>query len=48
MTCGGGIHNRSRACLGPEHGGANCTGEWDESRECGVDPCPGTSSSRQT
>lgn len=41
ITCGGGIQNRSRQCIGPEYGGANCTGPWDESRECGTIPCPG-------
>ena len=41
MTCGGAIQNRSRVCIGPKHGGENCSGAWDESRECGTIPCPG-------
>ena len=41
VTCGGDIQNRSRECVGPFYGGANCSSAWDEVRECGEIPCPG-------
>ncbi|KAL8625611.1 hypothetical protein ACOMHN_043886 [Nucella lapillus] len=39
-TCGNGSRVRTRDCQGPFHGGANCTGPWDEAENCKPDPCP--------
>ena len=41
VSCGGSIQNRTRACIGPFHGGANCTGPAEQSQDCNTDPCPG-------
>lgn len=40
LTCGGGINVRSRECDGPFYDGLNCTGDWDESRDCNIFNCP--------
>ena len=49
--CGTGTQNRTRTCTNPEpqHGGANCTGDAEESQQCNTDPCPSkTTSFNQT
>ncbi|XP_060586807.1 SCO-spondin-like isoform X3 [Ruditapes philippinarum] len=40
VTCGGGNQSRFRNCTGPFYGGANCTGVYDETRECNTFECP--------
>ena len=42
-TCGGGLHDRSRACNNPppQHGGTECQGDNKEIRSCNERPCPG-------
>ena len=44
VTCGSGIHERSRDCTNPEplHGGDDCAGVGKEFRDCEVETlCPG-------
>ncbi|XP_035663694.1 coadhesin-like [Branchiostoma floridae] len=38
-TCGNGVRNRTRSCDNPppQHGGANCTGDANQSETCGID-----------
>ena len=40
--CGGGTQDRSRTCSNPPraNGGADCVGEWFETRECNRQRCP--------
>ncbi|XP_055997297.1 properdin-like isoform X2 [Ostrea edulis] len=40
VTCGGGSKVRSRACIGPQHNGKNCTGSLYEMNNCSHTPCP--------
>ncbi|KAJ8305885.1 hypothetical protein KUTeg_016430 [Tegillarca granosa] len=40
LTCGNGTQNRSRSCDGPYYGGQNCSGDWDEVRDCNTHFCP--------
>ncbi|OWF34851.1 Hemicentin-1 [Mizuhopecten yessoensis] len=40
VTCGGGLQDRERTCEGPFYGGANCTGEEAQERECNTHNCP--------
>ncbi|XP_053393892.1 SCO-spondin-like isoform X2 [Mercenaria mercenaria] len=40
VTCGGGNQSRFRNCTGPFYGGANCTGAFDETRDCNTFECP--------
>lgn len=35
------MRNRSRSCVGPFHGGSNCTGPSEEDEACSTNPCPG-------
>ena len=41
-ACGGGTQTRSRSCSNPApaNGGAECSGDAEESRECNTDACP--------
>ena len=43
VTCNGGNQTRTRACdnPAPAHGGADCTGEKEETQECSTNKCPG-------
>jgi len=40
--CGGGSQSRNRTCTepAPAHGGLQCEGGTEETRECGSEPCP--------
>ena len=39
-TCGGGTQFRNRFCNRPQHGGKDCEGQWEESRQCNTWGCP--------
>nr|XP_034335985.1 hemicentin-1 isoform X4 [Crassostrea gigas] len=39
-TCEG-LKNRKRTCIPPQHGGAPCTGETNQTAKCGNEHCPG-------
>jgi len=41
VTCGGGTHSRSRACINPQYGGKTCNGESMEAQACNAHTCPG-------
>lgn len=41
VTCGNGTQFRNRTCDGPYHGGADCVGDLNESRDCSPRLCPG-------
>ena len=43
--CGGGTQLRNRSCDNPRpsHGGADCSGDAEETRACNTEPCPGIS-----
>lgn len=41
LTCGNGTQNRNRSCEGPFFEGKNCTGDWDQIKDCNTFPCPG-------
>ena len=38
--CGPGTQYRNRTCVGPFHGGSECTGPEDEEQDCVVKECP--------
>ena len=40
-TCGGGEQTRTRQCddPAPEHGGLECPGLYEMTRQCGGEPC---------
>ncbi|KAL5016463.1 hypothetical protein ScPMuIL_006052 [Solemya velum] len=40
LTCGRGTKFRNRTCIGPFHGGENCTGDYDQSTACNPNNCP--------
>ncbi|XP_045160489.2 SCO-spondin-like [Mercenaria mercenaria] len=42
VTCGNGIHTRTRNCSDPEplYGGDDCVGEVEETESCSFGPCP--------
>ncbi|XP_072170585.1 uncharacterized protein [Diadema setosum] len=42
VTCGGGMQTRTRSCSdpAPAYGGANCTGETEQTQSCGDVICP--------
>ncbi|XP_069128273.1 SCO-spondin-like isoform X2 [Argopecten irradians] len=40
VSCGGGLQDRKRTCEGPYYGGANCTGEETQERDCNTHNCP--------
>ena len=40
VTCGGGLRNRTRECLNPLHGGADCVGPSEQAESCNEHPCP--------
>ena len=40
QTCGGGTQSRNRFCNKPQHGGEECQGQAEESRECNTEGCP--------
>ena len=42
VTCGGGNQSRVRTCTGPFFGGSNCSGPFDETRDCNTFECPST------
>ena len=41
-TCGTGTQTRTRTCTNPapQHGGADCTGDAEETQNCNTHPCP--------
>ena len=41
--CGGGIQESNRTCTNPipQHGGTDCVGDLERTRECNKEPCPG-------
>ena len=40
LTCGGGIRERTRSCIGPFNGGQPCVpGPTSEQEACNEDPC---------
>ncbi|KAK6188476.1 hypothetical protein SNE40_004643 [Patella caerulea] len=39
VTCGGGISWRNRTCIGPYHGGADCIGALNDTKECNMHNC---------
>ena len=43
MTCGKGVQERSRTCSNPPpaYGGAGCSGNEKETRECAAGECDG-------
>ena len=43
VNCGGGLQSRSRTCSNPApaHGGEECAGDSEESRECNTYLCQG-------
>ena len=42
VTCGGGTKDRTRECMGPEHGGKECEGDTSEQSTCNEQvTCPG-------
>lgn len=48
VTCGGGTMNRSRSCTNPspQNGGANCSGDADDTDICNTNSCPGKCSKK--
>ncbi|XP_076098251.1 SCO-spondin-like [Mytilus galloprovincialis] len=40
VTCGGGIQQRSRTCVEPLYGGAECTGPDTDYQDCNTQSCP--------
>lgn len=44
-TCGGGTSMRTRYCVEPVDGGAQCQGDFTEERICSNQSCPGNSES---
>ncbi|KAK3592034.1 hypothetical protein CHS0354_019289 [Potamilus streckersoni] len=40
VTCGKGVQTRTRECITPLYGGADCSGPAEESRNCNDFPCP--------
>ncbi|XP_014674902.1 PREDICTED: SCO-spondin-like [Priapulus caudatus] len=40
VTCGGGIQNRSRSCVGPFYGGLECLAALSETQKCRENYCP--------
>ncbi|XP_061184989.1 SCO-spondin-like [Saccostrea echinata] len=42
VSCGGGSQGRTRTCTNPapQHGGANCTGDFAQSQDCNTQNCP--------
>ena len=40
VSCGGGLRNRTRDCINPEHGGAACEGPSEQAENCNEHPCP--------
>ena len=40
LTCGSGSQGRNRTCDGPFYGGANCSGDSVEIRDCNTHNCP--------
>ncbi|GFN97238.1 hemicentin-1 [Plakobranchus ocellatus] len=43
VTCGGGLQDRNRTCVGPFYGGQNCEGPSLDNRTCNTHPCPSES-----
>lgn len=43
VSCGGGTKTRSRSCTHPKpaHGGNDCVGDREESKQCNEHACPG-------
>ena len=39
-SCGNGLHTRTRQCIPPKYGGADCTGSATETAQCNTHPCP--------
>lgn len=42
VSCGSGVQERNRTCSqpAPAHGGKDCEGPVEETKECNTDPCP--------
>ena len=40
VSCGGGVHTRSRECVGGDVGDLGCTGILQEVESCNEQPCP--------
>lgn len=40
VSCGGGKKIRTRICIEPEHGGAECQGPPMEDADCNTQNCP--------
>ncbi|KAH9492583.1 Hemicentin-1 [Bulinus truncatus] len=40
LTCGNGTQSRLRQCIGPFHGGANCSGDYKDIKMCKDKDCP--------
>ncbi|KAK3095360.1 hypothetical protein FSP39_013702 [Pinctada imbricata] len=42
VTCGGGTQNRGRTCTNPapQYGGADCTGDRNQTQDCNTHNCP--------
>ncbi|ESO92405.1 hypothetical protein LOTGIDRAFT_59578, partial [Lottia gigantea] len=40
LSCGGGISERERSCIGPEYNGKDCTGPLVETKPCNEQNCP--------
>ncbi|XP_048578078.1 uncharacterized protein LOC5504431 [Nematostella vectensis] len=49
-SCSGGTRTRLRPCSNPapQHGGAACQGEGEETQDCNIHPCPGEAIQRST
>ena len=43
VTCGPGTQRRTRQCKPPRHGGKDCQGPTEETRDCNDKPCPSKS-----